>query len=422
MNCFQLRTEPQKQPSITLAFQAKRDTRPAIEGGLQIRDEFLIFAKPQIERDEVEEVVQTLISGWIGRGLKVEEFERAFAGFKNTKFAIAVNSCTAALYLSLKAIGIENGDEVITTPMTFSATINAIITAGGIPIFADCDASSRNIDPSEIERKVSSRTKAIVPVHFAGRPCEMSAINDLAKKYNLAVIEDCAHAIESEIFDRPCGSFGDTGCFSFGATKNMITGGKGGMVITNKEELANLIRALCTQGQAQGSWERHQKKICRQSPTEYAGFNFEMIDIQAAIGIHQLKRINEYHSRRREIWDRYNRAFKNLPVVRPKAVDENSKHAMHLYTILLQTEKLRKDRDFILDAFTKENIGVSVHYEAQHLQPYYSKMYGYKMGDFPNAEYIGERTVSLPIGPNLTDQDVEDVIAATKRILNYYKK
>jgi len=395
---------------------------PAIEGGSPLRQDFLVFAKPKIEHAEIEEVVQTLTSGWVGRGQKVDEFERAFASFKKTKFAIAVNSCTAALFLSLRAIGIEKGDEVITTPMTYSATINAIIAAGGTPVFADCDRSSFNIDPSEIERKVSSKTRAILPVHLAGRPCDMNAINVVAKKYNLRIVEDCAHAIESESCGKPSGTWGDTGCFSFGATKNIITGGKGGMVITNEEEFADLIRALSTQGQSQGSWERLQNKICKHSPTRYAGFNFEMTDLQASIGIHQLKQINDYHYRRLEIWEKYNRALENLPVARPKPVDENFKHAMHLYTILLQTEKLRVDRDFILEAFTKENIGVSVHYEAQHLQPYYSEKYGYKTGDFPNAEYISERTVSLPIGANLTDQDVEDVIAATKRILNYYKK
>lgn len=380
------------------------------------KKDFLVFGSPLIEQPEIDEVVATMKSGWIGTGPKVNKFEQMFKEYKGSQFALALNSCTAALHLSTLAIGIAPGDEVIIPTMTFAATANAVIHAGGCPVFVDCEKDSMNIDPNDIKRKITNKTKAIIPVHFAGRPCNMDAIMDIAKKNNLKIIEDCAHAVEAEYHGKHTGTFGDLGCFSFYVTKNIVTG-EGGMVITDDEEYANKIKVLGLHGMTKDAWERFGDEGYKHYQIVNAGFKYNMMDIQAAIGIYQLPRIDKYWERRRNIWSKYNRFFKDLPVITPVSVENGTKHAYHLYTLMLDIDNLKITRDEFLNEMTKNNIGVGVHYIALHLHPYYQKTFGYKRGDFPNAEWISDRTVSLPLSAKLTTKDVKYVIDAVKQII-----
>jgi dTDP-4-amino-4,6-dideoxygalactose transaminase len=394
-------------------------TQLALDGGKPVRtkEDFLVFGAPLIEEPEIEEVVKCMRRRWIGTGPKVQEFEEDFASLKGVKHAIALNSCTAALHLSMFAAGIGPGDEVITTPMTFCATINAIIHCGATPILADCDRKTMNILPEEIEKKVTSRTKAILPVHFAGRCCDMNPIIDIARTYDLMVIEDCAHAIETEYHGQTSGTFGDIGCFSFYVTKNVVTG-EGGMVITNDDRFAGKIKILALHGMSKDAWKRFADEGYKHYQVIHAGYKYNMMDIQAAMGIHQLKRIDQSWERRKKVWERYNEAFKDLPCRTPEEPEPHTKHAYHLYTVLIDIEKTGRSRDWVLNALTSENIGVGVHYVPVHLHPFYRKVYGWKEGDFLNAEWIGERTVSLPLSAALTNRDEEDVVEAFRKVLN----
>jgi len=382
-----------------------------------MRKDFLVFGSPVVEQPEIDEVVASMESGWIGTGPKVHKFEEMFKNYKETKYAMALNSCTAALHLSLLAIGINPGDEVIVPTMTFTSTASVVIHAGGVPVFADCEKDTMNIDPDDIERKITAKTKAIIPVHFAGRPCNMGVIMDIARKHKLKVIEDCAHAIEAEYHGQKTGTFGDLGCFSFYVTKNIVTG-EGGMVITDNKDYADKIKILGLHGMTKDAWKRFSDEGYKHYQIVYPGYKYNMMDIQAAIGIHQLPRIDKYWKRRQEIWDRYNEEFRNLPVFTPAPIEPDTKHAYHLYTLLLDIDNLKITRDQFLDEMTKHNIGVGVHYIALHLHPYYQETFGYKKGDFPNAEWISERTVSLPLSAKLTENDVEDVNKAVREILS----
>ncbi len=381
-----------------------------------MRKSFLVFGNPLIEQPEIEEVLASMKSGWLGTGPKVLQFEEMFKQYKGSRYALALNSCTAALHLSMLAVGIKPRDEVIVPTMTFAATANAVIHAGGIPVFADCQKDTMNIHPEDIERKITPETKAVIPVHFAGRPCNMNAIMDMAKRHNLKVVEDSAHAIEAEYHGKKTGTFGDLGCSSFYVTKNIVTG-EGGMVTTNKEDYANRIKIMGLHGMSKDAWKRFSDEGYKHYQVVYAGFKYNMMDLQASIGIHQLPRAEKYRKRRHVIWDRYNEAFKDLPAFTPAPVEPDTKHAYHLYTLLLDIDRLKITRDQFLDEMTKQNIGVGVHYIALHLHPYYQETFGYRRGNFPNAEWISDRTVSIPLSAKLTDKDVEDVIIAVKRIL-----
>ena len=393
-------------------------TKLAIEGGTPVRskEKFLVYGAPSIEEPEIEEVVACLRRRWIGTGPKVGQFEQDFAAFKGVKHAVALNSCTAALHLSLTASGVGPGDEVITTPMTFCATVNAIIHTGATPVLADCDRETMNISPAEIEKKITKKTKAILPVHFAGRCCDMDPIMALARRHGLMVIEDCAHAIESEYKGRKAGRFGEIGCFSFYVTKNIITG-EGGMVISQDDRIAEQIKVLGLHGMSKDAWKRFSDEGYKHYQVVHAGYKYNMMDLQAAIGIHQLKRVDSYWKRREEIWQRYQAAFEALPCILPAPPEPETKHAYHLYTPFIDLERFGKSRDWVLNALTAENIGVGVHYLPVHLHPFYRKAFGWKEGDFPNSEWIGERTLSLPLSPALNDGDVADVITAFKKVL-----
>ena len=386
------------------------------EKGTIMRKTFLVFGSPLIGQEEIDEVILSMKSGWLGTGPKVARFEADFAEYKGVKYCAAVNSGTAALHLSMLATGLALGDEVITTPMTFCATFNAIIHTGATPVLADVDPVTMNIDPNEVEKKVTSKTREILPVHFAGRSCNMDALCDIAKKHNLKIIEDCAHAIETEYKGRKAGTFGDFGCFSFYVTKNVITG-EGGMVISNNEEDFARIKMLALHGMSNDAWKRFSDEGYKHYYVVECGFKYNMMDLQAAIGIHQLKRVEVNWERRQQIWDMYNEAFADLTLSIPAPVEPDTRHAYHLYTILIDKEKTGISRDEFLNAMTANNIGVGVHYLSIPEHPYYQKTFGWKPEDYPNSTRIGRQTISLPLSAKLTDEDVEDVIKSVRKIL-----
>lgn len=381
------------------------------------KNKFLVYGSPAIEKKEIIEVVASLKSGWLGTGPKVAKFENNFKKYKLAQNAVAVNSCTAALHLSILASGIEPGDEVITTPLTFCATVNAVIHAGATPILADVDPVTMNIDPELLEAKITTKTRAILPVHFAGRPCDMDGICNVTDRYNLKLIEDCAHAIETEYKGRKAGTFGDFGCFSFYVTKN-ITTGEGGMILSRSEEDAARLKVLALHGMSKDAWKRFGDDGYKHYFVTECGFKYNMMDLQAAIGIHQLARVERYWQRREEIWQRYNEAFAELPVTLPAPVEPETKHGYHLYTILIDEEKTGISRDRFLDEMTRNNIGIGVHYLGIPEHPFYQQKFGWKPEDYPNAMRIGRQTVSLPLSAKLTDEDVEDVITAVKKIIS----
>lgn len=388
---------------------------------IRSKDRFLVFGSPAIEEAEIKEVVASMRSGWLGTGPKVARFEEDFRNYKGAQYAVAVNSCTAALHLSMLAAGLKPGDEVITTAMTFCATVNAIIHAGLTPVLADIDPHTMNIDPEQVEAKITTKTRGILPVHFAGRTCNMAAITDIAKKHNLKVIEDCAHAIETEYHGKKAGNFGDFGCFSFYVTKNIITG-EGGMILTRSEEDAARIKMLALHGMSRDAWKRFSDEGYKHYFVKECGFKYNMMDLQAAIGIHQLKRVDSYWKRRQQIWQKYNEAFANLPITLPANSAPRTRHAYHLYTIGIDEEKCGIIRDAFLNAMTTHNIGVGVHYLSIPEHPYYQETFGWRPEDYPNAMRTGRQTVSLPLSAKLTDEDVEDVITAVVNIIKLSMK
>jgi len=385
---------------------------------MPVRDKnnFLIFGSPDIGEAEIGEVVSSMRSGWLGTGRKVQRFEEDFKAYKEAENAVAVNSCTAALHLSMLASGIGHGDEVITTAMTFCATVNAIIHSGATPVLADCDPVTHCMDPHSVRGKITQRTKAVLPVHFAGRPCDMDAIMAIATEYKLKVIEDCAHAIETTYKGRHVGTFGDFGCFSFYVTKNVVTG-EGGMVLTKRKKDADKIKILALHGMTKDAWRRFSDDGYRHYEVIHAGFKYNMMDLQAAIGIHQLGRIETNWKRREVIWRRYMEELKPLPLRLPAEPPPQGKHAYHLFTILLDKKDSEIERDEFLSAMNDENIGCGVHYMSIPTHSYYRKTFSWDPEDYPNSYLIGRQTVSLPLSSKLSDNDVGDVITASRKIL-----
>jgi dTDP-4-amino-4,6-dideoxygalactose transaminase len=406
-------TRPSKStgPSNGTSKSSASPRRPA-----RSRERFLVFGKPRIEEPEIDEVVDSLRKGWLGTGPKVARLERDFAAYKGAPNAVAVHSCTAALHLSLLAAGLEPGDEVITTPLTFCATVNAILHAGATPVLADVDRRTMNLDPERVEKALTPRTRALLPVHFAGRPCEMDALCDIAKRKGLVLIEDCAHAIETEYKGTKAGRFGDFGCFSFYATKNMTTG-EGGMVLARSEEHAARVKVLALHGMSKDAWKRFSDEGYKHYQVVELGFKYNMMDLQAALGLHQLPRIDGWLTRREAIWSRYQQAFAALPVELPAEPAPDTRHARHLYTLLVDERRAGISRDAFLAAMTEQQIGVGVHYLSVPEHPYYRQRFGWKPEQFPHAMEIGRRTVSVPLSAALDDEDVADVIAAVEGVL-----
>lgn len=379
---------------------------------------FLVFGAPQIDEAEIAEVVACLRSGWLGTGPRVARFEREFAQFRKVQATqvAAVNSCTAALHVSMLAADIEPGSEVITTPLTFCATVNAILHADLVPVLADVDPVSQNIHPAAIEAAITPRTRAILPVHFAGRPCAMDQIMAIARQYNLVVIEDCAHAVEAEFHGQPLGTFGDFGCFSFYVTKNLVTG-EGGMILGRSEDQIARARILALHGMSKDAWHRFGDKGYKHYQVVECGFKYNMMDLQAAIGLHQLLRVEENWRRRTAIWQQYDDAFADLPIGLPAPASTNTRHGRHLYTVMIDKQRCDIDRDDFLDAMNAARIGTGVHYLSIPEHAYYQRRFGWQPEQWPHAMRLGRHTVSLPLSPALTDGDVERVIDAVRGIL-----
>lgn len=381
-----------------------------------VRENYLIFGQPQILDDEIDEVLDSLRAAWIGTGPKVSRFEEMFRQYIGAEHAVALNSCTAGLHLSLLAAGIGRGDEVITSPMTFCATVNSIIHTGATPVLVDCERDSQLIDPNQIEAAITPKTRAIIPVHLCGRVCDMDAIMGIAERHNLIVIEDAAHAIEATYKGRKVGTIGHMTVFSFYATKNVTTA-EGGMVTTNIHEYADKIKIYGLHGLSRDAWKRYSDEGFKHYQVVLPGYKYNMTDLQAALGLHQLPRVEQNLIRRNEIWAIYNQAFADLPIDLPTSDSPDARHARHLYTLMVDKARTGVSRDEFMDRLHVQNIGTGVHYLGVHLHPYYRETYGFRPEDFPNATWISERTVSLPLSPKLTSGDVEDVIESVRAAL-----
>lgn len=385
------------------------------------RKKYLPFHRPLLGKEEEKEVINTLRSGWLSIGPKTEKFEQAIKNYVGAKFAVGLNSCTAALHLGLVVSGIKKGDEVITTPFTYAATGNVIVQQEARPVFVDIEPHTLNIDSGLIEKKITSKTKAILPVHYAGQPCQMDKIISLARKYKLLVIEDAAHALGSEYKGRKIGTIGDITCFSFHATKN-ITTGEGGILTTDEEKTAEMARMLSLHGLSQNAWKRYLEKKFRPYEAVYLGFKYNMSDLEASLGLIQLKKIAKFWRRRKSFVNRYNEAFTQIEEIKLLTENEDIKHSYYIYVILLNLEKLKINRDEFVAALRKENIGASVHFMSLHLQKYYRHKFGFEKFDFPQAYFASQRCLSLPIYPKMCEEDVNDVIAAVKKVLFKHKK
>jgi len=388
---------------------------------MSTRQEFLPYALPLIEEDDIAEVVDTLKSGWLAKGPKTMEFEKQFAEYVGAKYAVALNSCTAALHLSLVSAGIGEGDEVLTTPMTFASSANVVIHSGAKPVFVDIDSVTMNIDPKKIREKITSRTKAIIPVHIAGHPCEMDEIMVIAREHNLFVLEDAAHAVYTQYKGKTIGSIGDATAFSFYATKNLVTG-EGGMVTTNNEDLYNKIRVMSSHGMSRNAWNRYAEVGSWYYEILSPGYKDNMSDIMAGLGLSQLAKLERMQGIREVIADYYQAEFGKLPEIEVPVELDYARHAWHLYIIKLNLDKLSIDRGEFIEKLKEENIGTSVHFIPLHMHPYYRDTYGYKSGDFPVAEGVFERIISLPLYPKMSMQDASDVVDAVKRVIERFQK
>ena len=378
------------------------------------QDEFLVFGKPMIGHEEYLEVKDSLESGWIGCGPKTKKFEEDFAAYRGCTDAVGLNSGTAALFHALDAEGIGRGDEVITTAMTFVATVNSILHVGATPVLVDIDEVTHNIDPAKIEAAITSRTRAIIPVHIAGLPCDMDAIMAIAKKHGLVVIEDAAHAIEAEIGGKKIGAIGDYGCFSFYPTKN-ITTAEGGMILAKDPEKLKLVRRRSAHGLSADAYSRYTSTTFLHYRATDMGYKNNMNDLQAALGIHQLARVDTNWERRQKIWQTYQRELGDLGLILPIVPPANVRHAYHLFAFRV-TEEFGLSRDELIVALKERGIGSGVHFLAISQHPYHIETLGLAPDAFPVAERVASETLSIPLAANLSDEDVERVIAAVKDI------
>ncbi len=380
------------------------------------RDKFLVFGSPVIGEDEIAEVADSMRSGWIGTGPKVQRFERMLEGYLGVANVRCLSSCTAALILGLRALGVGPGDEVIVPAMTFVASANAVEHTGATPILVDCEPGTGLIDLELAERAITPRSRALMPVHFAGRPVDMDRVNDLRDRHGIRVIEDAAHAIGTEWRGEKVGTHGNLTAYSFYVTKN-ITTAEGGALATADQDVAHRVERLALHGLSLGAWQRFSDLGFKHYEVVEPGYKFNMTDIQAAIGLHQLPRLDEWIDRRAELWERYDELLVDLPLRLPRALDPAlMRHARHLYSVGLE-DGAGVNRDALVDRLARRNIGTGVHYRGVHLHPYYADRYNLAASDFPVASAISERTLSLPLGPNVTESDQDDVLAALRAIL-----
>jgi dTDP-4-amino-4,6-dideoxygalactose transaminase len=377
---------------------------------------FLPLARPSIGDLEVESVVEVLRSGWLTTGPRVRELERAFAEYVGAPHAVAVNSCTAALHLSLLAAGVGPGDEVITTPLTFCATANVILHTGATPVFADVDPHTGNLSPAAAAAAVTPRTRAVLPVHLGGRPADVPALQALAARHGLRLIEDAAHCIEGVSLAGKVGATGDATCFSFYATKNLTTG-EGGMLTTASEEWARMARVAALHGMSRDAWARYAPDSSALYDVVVPGYKYNMMDIQAALGLAQLTRLDQLQARRSAVWNAYDAGLADLPLTHPAPCRPGEVHARHLYAVTVDPERCGWNRDDLAAALAAEGIGTSVHFRPVHLFTYYRERFGFTRGMLPHAERISDRTLSLPLSGSMTDADAARVVETMRRLL-----
>jgi len=379
------------------------------------------FFRPTIGDAEIESVVETLRSGWLTTGPKVKQFEAQFADRVGARHAIAVNSATSALHLALEAVGVSPGDEVLVPTMTFASTAEVVVHLGATPVLVDCCADTLNVDPADLERKITPRTKAVMPVHYGGQPCQMDRIHAIARRHGLHVIEDAAHALPARYGDQVVGSISDVTCFSFYANKT-ITTGEGGMITTDDDRLAERMRIMTLHGISKDAWKRFSAEGTWYYEILAPGYKFNMTDVAASLGIHQLARCDQFWAARQRCAEQYDSGFADVPEVTVPFVEINVQHAWHLYVIQLGLERLAIGRNAFIEKLNRAGIGTSVHYTPLHLHPLYRDRYGYRPGDLPVAASVYERIISLPVYPTLEEGDVEYVIDTVKAIVAENRK
>ena len=383
------------------------------------RSDFLSFSPPTIGEEEIREVVDTLRSRWISTGPKTKRFEDEFAAFLRAPGALALNSCTAALHTALKTLGIGPGDEVITTPMTFTASVNVIEHVGARPVLVDVEPDTLNIDPRKVEAAITAHTRAILPVHYGGNPADLDPLRASTRAHGLGIVEDAAHALPACYKGRPIGSEGNPVAFSFYATKNLTTG-EGGMLTAEPEFLAR-ARVISLHGMSRDAWKRYDEGGSWFYEVLVPGFKYNMTDIQAALGLWQLRKLRQFQARRRAVVSEYDRAFADEPALERPVTRPDVEHAWHLYVLRLRDDALMIGRDRFIQELADRNIGTSVHFIPIHIHPYYRDKYGYTPGSFPVAYDNYRRMLSLPLNPGLTDRDVGDVIEAVLDVVRTYR-
>jgi dTDP-4-amino-4,6-dideoxygalactose transaminase len=375
---------------------------------------FITFGKPCYDKNDIRLVNEVLRSKWIGTGKKTLEFEKNFSKYKKIKYSLAVSSCTAALHLSLLTLNIKKGDEVITTPLTFCSTINSILHVGAIPVLADIDEDTLNIDPKKILNKISKKTKAIIVVHFAGLSCDMDEILKISRKYSIKVIEDCAHAIETKYKNKQAGTLGDTGCFSFYSTKN-ITTSEGGMLTTKNKKLADRVNKLRLHGLSRDAWKRYSNIGKYKTYNIFEpGYKYNLTNMNAALGINQLKKINFFWKKRKKIWDFYNSNLGDLPIKLPPKITKGYKHAYHLYTIIIDKSKTNQTSEEAINFLQKNRIGIGIHYKSIESFKYYKNKVKFNNAELKVSNLICKNIFSIPIYPDLTKVDQIYIIKKIK--------
>ena len=373
-----------------------------------MRKTYLKFSFPHITQSEIKAVVRTLKSGWLTTGKKSNEFEEKFAAYTEAKYAVALSSGTAALFLSLVVENLQPGDEVITTPFTFISTANVVTQLGAKPVFADIDELTYNLDPDKVERAITKKTKGIIPVHYSGQACDMQRITAIARKHKLWIVEDAAHALGAEYRSRKIGSLGNLTCFSFFPTKN-ITAGEGGMITLNEENKAKRLKILRLHGMSKDGWKRYAREGSWYYEIHELGYKFNLSDINAALGTAQLAKIESLNRKREKLADYYKKQLSGIPGIKTLHIYPGNKSSWHIFPVWIDKKKYGMDRNQLIKELWKRNIASSVHFIPCHLQPFYQKKYHYQKGDFPIAEKVFDGIVSLPLFPKMTYKDIDDV-------------